>query len=223
MQRPTRFRDLTLDAFADLLASDAPAPGGGSASAVAASLGAALVAMVAGLSEGRERYAAHAPTHAWAKERGNELADLLLAIADDDAAAYDAFAAALKLPRETDDEKAVRTAAIRSAARVASEVPLRCVEACLEVARAAEALAGRSNRNAASDLAVATLLAEAAVHGAAENVLVNLPSVGDESFATAMRERTERAVADCEGSGRRTREVVAAGSEREPIAVPGAR
>lgn len=212
-----RFRDLTIDGFLALLASDAPAPGGGSASAVAASLGAGLVTMVAGLSRDRERYAAHAATHAWAAEAGRELGRRLLALADEDAAAYDTFAAAMKLPRETDEQKAARTAAIRAAARTASEVPFRTVEACLGIVTAAEALAGRSNRNAASDLSVATLLAEAAVHGAAENVYVNLPSVGDEAVAADLRGRTERAVAACLELAARTRAVVASGEEREPL------
>lgn len=213
----TRFRAMTLDGFVDLLASATPAPGGGSASAIAASLGASLVAMVGRLSEGREKYAAHAATHAWAIAAATELADRLLRLADEDAAAYDAFAAAMKLPRETDDEKAARTAAIRRAAVVASEVPLRTVEACVELAVAADALAGRSNRNASSDLGVASLLAEAAVHGAAENVYVNLPSLGDDARAAALRERAGRCVEDVVATGARVRAVVASGEERPPL------
>lgn len=173
--------------------------------------------MVASLSEGREKYAAHAETHAWAKSAGEELADRLLRIADEDSAAYDGFAAAMKLPRETEDERARRTAAIRAAARVASEVPLRCVEACREVVRAAEALAGRSNRNASSDLSVAALLAEAAVHGAGENVFVNLPSLGDEAYGGELRIKAERGIAETVALAARTREIVAAGAEREPL------
>ncbi len=216
-----RFRDLTVEAFVERLASSEPVPGGGSASAIAASLGAALVAMVAGLSAGRERYAAHAATHLEAGALGQRLADQFLALADEDAAAFAAFAAAMKLPRGTDDEKAARTEALRSAARVAAEVPLACVEACLELVSATEALAGRSNRNASSDLSVASYLAEAAARGAAENVLVNLPSVGDPSWAAEVSERVTALLGRVESLAATTRGVVRSGIERDPLPTGG--
>lgn len=216
------FRRLTLETFVDKLASAEPVPGGGAASAIAAALGAGLVAMVAGLSEGRERYAVHASLHAEAKALGGRLAQRFLALADEDADAYAQFAAALKLPRATDDEKLARTAAVRAAARVAAEVPLLCVECCVELAQGAEALAGRSNRNASSDLTVASLLAEAAARGAAANVTVNLPAVGDEAYAAEMDVRVADLVAQVETLGRRTREVVQSQAEREPMSAgPG--
>jgi formiminotetrahydrofolate cyclodeaminase len=215
---PTRFRDLTLGAFVDRLASAAPVPGGGSASAVAASLAAGLVAMVASLSEGRPRYAMHAEVHARAKAAGIELADRLLRIADEDAAAYGTFSAAMKLPRDTPEEQELRSAAIRAAARAAAEVPLRCVEACLEVVTAAELLAARCNVNASSDLHVAALLTEAAAQGAAANVRVNLPAVGDPPWAEATSARVDELLVRIGGSCATTHEVVASGETRPPVA-----
>jgi formiminotetrahydrofolate cyclodeaminase len=179
------FRDLSLRAFVDRLRSADPVPGGGSASAVAASLGAALVEMVASLSAGKPKYADHARLYEASRSIGARLTTRFLDLADDDAIAYAGFAAALKLPRGTEAEQASRRTAMQAAARRASEIPLETVAACLELVATAESLVGRSNVNASSDLDVATLLGEAAARGAAANVLINLPSVDDESYSGA--------------------------------------
>ena len=221
MPNGSRFRDHTVDAFVERLASAEPVPGGGSASAVAASLGAGLVAMVASLSEDRPKYADHADLHTAAIAAGRRLADRLLALADEDSAAYAVFSDALKLPRDTEEQQAARKAAMSAAARTASEVPLRCVEACHEVAAWAEALAGRSNRNASSDLEVAGLLAVAGGRGAAANVLVNLPSVDDPGWAGETTLRVDELVDDIERLADRTRQLVRSGDARDPLpAIP---
>jgi len=211
------FRDLTLGAFVDVLASAEPVPGGGSASAVAASLGGALVAMVAGLSQGRMKWAEHASLHADAAATGRRLATHLLDLADADADAYAAFAAALKLPKETEEQIAQRRAAMRAAARRAADVPMDTLEACLAVVSAAESLAGRCNTNAASDIGVAALLAEAAAHGAAANVIVNLPSVGDEVYASEMTARAKRILDEIERLAASAHETIGHGHDREPL------
>jgi methenyltetrahydrofolate cyclohydrolase len=187
---------------------------------VAASLGAGLVAMVASLSEGRPKYAEHEDLLAWAKRTGHDLSGRLLTLADDDAASYADFSAAMKLPRETDEEKAERSAAMHRAARHAADVPYACMELCLQVVEAAEALAGRSNANASSDLNVASLLAEAAAHGAAANVLVNLPSTGDPSFEGEMTVLVNDLLHEIERLAAETRQTVGRGEPRPPVPSP---
>jgi methenyltetrahydrofolate cyclohydrolase len=215
-----RFGDLTVEEFVLRLGSSEPVPGGGSASAIAGALGASLVRMVASLSIGRPKFAEHEELLGWALESGDELAQRFLDLADTDAAAFAGFAAALKMPKATETEIDARRTALRAAARHASEVPLTCVEACLELARVAEALAGRSNPNASSDLNVAALLAEAAARGAAANVLVNLPSVGDPDIEGKMTSRVSELLAEIEDLASETRMVVASGDPAEPRSAP---
>lgn len=214
---PERFGDLPLNAFIDRLASSDPVPGGGSASAVAGSVAAALVTMVTSLSTGRPKYEIHEALYEWTALEGQRLSERLLALADEDAAAYGVFAAARKQPRDTDAEREARAAALQAAARVASEVPMLCLEACRDVVVAAEALAGRSNVNAASDVLVAALLGEAAAGGAAANVRINLPSVGDDAFAADLTARVDGLLHETTRLAARAREVVASESPRDPL------
>ena len=212
----TPFAGLTLREFDDRLASSEPVPGGGSASAVAGSLAASLVTMVAELSK-RPKYMEHASLHGAVEERSRELTAHLLRLADEDAASYAAFSAALKLPKETEVEREARAVAMRAAARKASEVPMEVLQACFDVVLAAELLAGRCNQNASSDLTVATLLAEASAKGAAANVRVNLPSVGDEAWARETDGRVAKLLLDIEYTSQNCRAVVASGGLRGPV------
>jgi glutamate formiminotransferase/formiminotetrahydrofolate cyclodeaminase len=173
--------------------------------------------MVARLSEGRPRYADHAGLAARSIIEAEALAHRCLDLADEDAAAYAGFAAAMKLPRETDAEREARSEALHGAARSAALVPLEAVEACRDIVAAAERLAGRSNMNASSDLGVAALLAEAAASGAAANVLVNLPATGDEAFAAESETRVTELMAQVGRLAEETRELVRSGTSRDPL------
>jgi formiminotetrahydrofolate cyclodeaminase len=217
LDRGGSFRDLALGAFIDELASSTPVPGGGSASAVAASLGAALVAMVASLSAGRPKYAEHAALHERSLEVGRRLATRFLDLADEDATAYGSFAEAMKLPKDSDADRETRQSALSVAARGAAEVPLATVEACLELVAAAESMVGRSNVNAASDLDVAALLGEAAARGAAANVLINLPAVDDEVYVGEATARVMGLLDSIEELAAAAHAGVRSGDVRDPV------
>src|ERR1035437_3998613 len=210
------FADLTVAEVVERLSRGEPVPGGGAASAVGASLGAALISMVAALSTGKPKYAAHEATLTRCGAVGRELAAEFLLLADRDADAYAGYCAALKLPRETESDQAARRKAIQSAARSAADAPWDCVKACARLVVAAESLAGRSNVNAASDVLVATLLGEAAARGAAENVLINLSSTGDEDYSEMMRQNVDAALHEIAAIAARTREIVLSGQVQDP-------
>jgi formiminotetrahydrofolate cyclodeaminase len=210
------FANLTVGQFVERLSTAEPVPGGGSASAVAAALGASLISMVAALSKGKPKYAAHELTLSRCDAVGRELGAEFLRLADRDAEAYAGYSAALKLPRKTEEQQKARLASIQIAARAAADAPWACVKACTTLVVAAEALAGRSNVNAASDVLVAALLGEAAARGAAENVLINLPSTGDEPYADSMRYQVDSALHEIAAVVARTREIVLSGQSQDP-------
>lgn len=186
-----------------------------------AALGASLVAMVATLSEGRTNYAEHQVLYAHAAPTARRLADELFGLADEDAAAYAACAFALKLPRAAFADKEYRDQQIKATAKVAAEVPLRVVEKCHEVLVLAEALAGRSNMNASSDLRVAALLLQAAGHGAAENVLVNLPLIGTNEWTQATERHVHELLDDVVALASKVHDIVSSGERRGPLdAIP---
>jgi methenyltetrahydrofolate cyclohydrolase len=179
------YADLTLAQFTALLGSTEPVPGGGSASAVAASLAASLVEMVAGLSLDRPKYRPYASTVERALRAGQRARRHFLELADADAAAYARYSEARRGSKASAERDPELERTVAFAARSAADVPLEIVRACRDLAVEIEALSGRSNVNASSDLNVAALLVDAAARGAGANVLINLPSVDDETYAGA--------------------------------------
>jgi formiminotetrahydrofolate cyclodeaminase len=174
---PSSLTELSVRDLAARLASRDPTPGGGSASALAGALAAALVEMVCELTVGRPDTAHIDPVARQIGSAAAELRRALLDAAEEDATAYDAVAAARRLPRETEGEQAARRLAIAEATVAATEVPLRVVQLALDVLGLAARMAPIGNRNAISDAGVAALLAAAAARGAAFNVTINLPSL----------------------------------------------
>ena len=176
----TQLTSLPVHAFLERLGSSDPVPGGGSAAALAAAMGAALVAMVAELTIGRPAYAEHDETTRRlrfdALDRRTELLDL----AQQDAEAYDAVVRARHLPKESEAEKAARSSALEAAMLEAARIPLRAAVVASEVLDLAERIAPIGNRNAVSDAGVAAQLAAAGLRGALLNVRINLPYLAED-------------------------------------------
>jgi formiminotetrahydrofolate cyclodeaminase len=187
---PERFVDRTLRAFSDDLASDAPVPGGGSASALAGALGAALAAMVARIAA---KKADNEALRDYIAEMDNLRTDFLRLV-DDDSAAYARVAEAMKLPRTTDAEKAARTERVQTALLAASRVPLELARTSRRLLDACERGLPSAPAAAVSDVGVGALLAEAALEGAAMNVMINLSSLKDRAQVKTLSEDLDRAL-----------------------------
>jgi len=169
--------------FLDKLASRSPEPGGGSASALVGAVGAALVSMVGNLTLGKEKYADVQGQVEELLKSSEKLRDELQGLIQKDTEVYGDLSAVFKLPRQTDAEKAERTAKIQDALKKATEVPFEIAEKCLQAARLSETAADIGNVGAVSDAGVAVLFAEAAAQGAALNVKINVNSIEDKNFS----------------------------------------
>lgn len=208
--------DQNLGGFLEALASEQPVPGGGAAAAVSAALAASLTAMVVRLSLDRPKYAEFAALHDEALAASDATRRRFLQLADEDAAAYAAYRAARSMPRETDAQQEAREAATRDAARVATKVPLEVVRTCQAQVELVDRCAGRTNLYVASDLEVAALLLDSAARAAAANVRVNLPSIGDEGYASAVTAELDQRLQGVQSTADRARERVAKGVLRKP-------
>jgi glutamate formiminotransferase/formiminotetrahydrofolate cyclodeaminase len=174
--------DMTCTGFADETASESPAPGGGSISAYMGALGVSLGTMVANLSSHKagwdERWEEFSD---WA-EKGQALKDELLHLVDEDTNAFNKIMDALGLPKSTDTEKAVRTAAIQEATKYAIEIPFRVMKKSFEAMEILKAMAETGNPNSVSDAGVGALAARSAVMGAYLNVRINASGLNDKTF-----------------------------------------
>jgi methenyltetrahydrofolate cyclohydrolase len=177
-----------LAAFLEELRSSAPTPGGGSAAALAGSLGASLLVMVSALPRPRAGTEHELERLRAAGSRAADLARRLEALIDADSLAYDTVMSAYSLPRGTDDEKARRSARIQEALKDATETPLEMIRACAAALAEEPVVRELSNPNAASDVGVARELLLAGLRGARLNVDINLESVSDQEYVARVRE-----------------------------------
>jgi glutamate formiminotransferase/formiminotetrahydrofolate cyclodeaminase len=172
--------------FVDEVSRDTPAPGGGSIAALSGALGAALASMVANLSVGKGEFDARYPELCELAERAQAVKDALLQSIDADTEAFNEVIAALRMAKDTPEQAAIRSEAIRGGYKAAARVPLRTAQLCREVLDLCQAAAGIGNQAVMSDAGVGALMAYAGVQGAIHNVRINLPHTKDLDFVATM-------------------------------------
>lgn len=175
-------KNMTIQEFAMQTASNEPVPGGGSISALAGSLAAALTEMVAGLTIGKKKYA---DVEEEMKEAVEPMKAVCAQLLDDikrDSESFDQYMQALTLPKETEEEKEARTEAMQNGLKAAVEVPLSVAKAACGILPYAETMVIKGNRTAVTDALVATMMARTAVLGAGFNVKINLESIKDQEY-----------------------------------------
>lgn len=177
--------------YLDDAAAKLPAPGGGSVSALAGALGAAMSSMVANFTVGKEKYKEVEDEVSQILSESEGLRKRLTELMDADIEVYGKVSAAYRLPKRSEEEKGKRSQAIQEACKEALEVPLQAVRCCYEILKLNKRLVDIGNENLISDVGVAVILAEAALQGAAINVEINLSSIKDEVFVKEKRSSLE--------------------------------
>jgi formiminotetrahydrofolate cyclodeaminase len=172
----------TVTRFIDELASNSPAPGGGSVAALAGSLGAALTSMVCNLTIGKKKYIEVEHEMKSIVLKSEELRRTFTTLIDQDTDAFNKVMEAFGLPKESENQKALRTAAIQAATKEAALIPLRVMKHVVDGLALAKIVAEKGNANSISDAGVSALMLHAAAEGAALNVQINISSITDQEF-----------------------------------------
>jgi formiminotetrahydrofolate cyclodeaminase len=181
--------DKSTKSFLDELASSAPAPGGGSVAAFSGALGAGLISMVCNLTLGKPKYATVQDDISAILKKSESLRKELTDLLEADVQAYTQLSQTMKMPRDTEEQKATRATLMDKTLKAATEVPMRVAEGCVAVMALCPAAAEKGNTNAVSDVGVGILMAEAGLRGAALNVLINLGLIKDELFVSESRRK----------------------------------
>lgn len=201
-----RLVKLNLRQFCNETLSDSPAPGGGSVSALVGALGISLAGMVANLSAGKQGWDDQIPAFSEAALKAQSLKDQLLYLVDEDTAAFNKVMDAYRLPKESEEEKAARSAAIQSANQYAAEVPLKIMETALNSYEVVAAMADKGNPASITDAGVGALCIHTSIQGAGMNVRINLGSIKDETFKAEMAGKVARILNE---SAMKQREILA--------------
>ncbi len=178
--------------FADELASESPAPGGGSVAALNGTLSASLSAMVGNLTYGKKKYANVREEMITVAEKGQKLKDFFTESIDKDTEAFNKIMAAFELPKNNEQELAIRTKAVQDATIEATLIPFSVLEKAKEAAEAALIVSQKGNQNSLSDAGVAGLTASVAAEGAYYNVMINLAGIEDEAFKTDLSQKATK-------------------------------
>ena len=189
-----KLAELTVKGFVEELASDSPAPGGGSTAALEGALGAALTAMVCTLTtvgKSKQTYAEHQDFVIETRAKATDLQNRFVDVMDRDTEAFNVVSAAFGMPKATDEEKAARSAAIQKGLEGCTATPFEMMELSVETLELTESLLGKSNDSAASDLGVSALSLRAAIQGAWLNVLINIGSLKNKELAEDYRVKGE--------------------------------
>ena len=168
--------------FLDEVASSSPAPGGGSVAALSGALGAALTSMVCNLTKAKQGYESVQDEIAEVLEKSEGLRKDLIDLIDKDTDAFNEVMKALKMPKETEDQKEERRHAMQTAFKQAAEVPLETARKCVQILDVALIVAEKGNKNSISDAAVSALMAQTGVQAAMLNVRINLTSIKDTKY-----------------------------------------
>jgi formiminotetrahydrofolate cyclodeaminase len=193
---PPRFSEMALADLIDAFSSTDAVPGGGSAAALAGTVGVSLLLMVAGLPKTKTGAPEETADLAEASSRLHPLRDGLLDLVDRDSDAYREVLAAFRLPKGSEAEKATRTEAIDRATRSATDAPLDVMRLCQQALRGAVSVASNGSRKTTSDVGVAVELLVAALRGARLNVEINLAGLDDEPYTARIREEVDELVVD---------------------------
>lgn len=193
-----KLADMQVTQFCDVLASGAPAPGGGSTAALEGALGAALTAMVCGLTtigKSKEKYAEYQEFVLASQKKALDLKARFVDVMDRDTEAFNVVSAAFGMPKATDEEKAARSAAIQKGLEGCTRTPFEMMELAAETLELTAELLGKTNDSAASDLGVSALSMRAAIQGAWLNVLINIGSLKNKELAEDYRKKGEELLA----------------------------
>jgi formiminotetrahydrofolate cyclodeaminase len=173
---------MNIKMFLDELASSSSAPGGGSVAALSGALGAALSSMVCNLTRGKQGYEEAQDEIKEILQRSEELRKQLTELIDKDTEAFNEVMKALKMSKETEDQKEHRRHAMQNAFKHAADVPLETARKCTQILDVARIVAEKGNKNSISDAAVSALMAQTGLQAAMLNVRINLCSIKDTEY-----------------------------------------